>query len=134
MGLTYFGHPVACAAALTNIDIIARENLLDHVREVGPHLQETAKSLLNLPIVGDVRGSHLMLGIDLVSDKHTKAPLEPCDQIPARIFKGCMDRGVIVRPVGDRIVVSPPLIISTNQCDGIIEAISASIQDVLAGR
>ena len=102
MGLTYFGHPVACAAALKNIEIMERENLLEHVREVGPYLQESAKSLMNLPIVGDVRGSHLMLGVDLVSDKASKAPIDGA--AGEAIFRRCVARCVIVRPVGTRLV------------------------------
>ncbi len=132
MGLTYFGHPVACAAALKNIEIMETESLLPHVQEVGPYLQETAKSLLNLPVVGDVRGSHLMLGIDLVSDKSTRAPLG--GGASEEIFKGCIERGVIVRPVGDRLVISPPLIISKEQCDEIVEAVSGAIKDYLDRR
>ncbi|QIE44630.1 aminotransferase [Pseudohalocynthiibacter aestuariivivens] len=130
MGLTYFGHPVACAAALKNIEIMERENILEHVREVGPYLQESAKSLMNLPIVGDVRGSHLMLGVDLVKDKGTKEAIG--DGVGEKIFQGCLKRGVIVRPVGDRMIVSPPLIISKEECDEIVAAISGAIKDYLA--
>ncbi|MBO6637591.1 MAG: aminotransferase [Roseitalea sp.] len=132
MGLTYFGHPVACAAALKNIEIMDRENLLDNARQVGTYLQETAQSLLNLEIVGDVRGRHLMLGIDLVADKRTKAPLPQDAGAAQSIFKKCLERGVIVRPVGDRIIVSPPLIINKDQCDALIGAISASIAEFRA--
>ncbi len=134
MGLTYFGHPVACAAALKNIEIMDRENLLGNATEVGPYLQESAKSLLNLPIVGDVRGSHLMMGIDLVADKTTKASLPLSDKAAGTVFRKCVERGVVVRPVGDRIVLSPPLIISKDQCDQIIETISESITEYLAER
>ncbi|WP_371225617.1 aminotransferase [Roseovarius sp. 2305UL8-3] len=132
MGLTYFGHPVACAAALKNIEIMEREQMLPHVQEVGPYLQDAAKSLMNLPVVGDVRGSHLMLGIDLVADKGTKAPLG--GGASEKIFKGCVERGVIVRPVGDRIVISPPLIITKEQCDEVIEALSGAIKDYVEAR
>jgi adenosylmethionine-8-amino-7-oxononanoate aminotransferase len=132
MGFTYFGHPVACVAALKNIEIIERENLLGNARDIGAYLQEAAKSLLNLAIVGDVRGSHLMLGIDLVADKQTKAPMAVGQQAGAKVFKGCLDRGVIVRPVGDRIVISPPLVITRKQCDEIIDALSGSIKEFMA--
>lgn len=134
MGFTYFGHPVACAAALKNIEIIEREDLLGNARVVGPYLQESAKSLLNLPIVGDVRGSHLMMGIDLVANKQTKAPLDLDEKASTKIFKGCLDRGVIVRPVGDRIIISPPLVITKEECDDIINAVAGSIKDFLAER
>jgi len=134
MGLTYFGHPVACAAALKNIEIMDRENLLGNAKEMGHYLQESAKSLLNLPLVGDVRGSHLMMGIDLVADKATKTPLPLSDKAAGAVFRKCIERGVIVRPVGDRIVLSPPLIINKKQCDQIVETISESITEFLAER
>lgn len=134
MGLTYFGHPVACAAALKNIEIIEREALLENARQVGPYLQEAAKSLLNLPIVGDVRGSHLMLGVDLVADKATKEPIGMHEKAAETIFNKCIERGVIVRPVGNRIVVSPPIVISKDECDLIVEAIGGAIKDFISNR
>lgn len=129
MGLTYFGHPVACAAALKNIEIMERENLLGNASTVGAHFQQAAKSLLALDIVGDVRGMGLMLGVDLVADKATKAPLPGAAEA---IFKGCVDRGIMVRPLGGRIIISPPLIINVAQCDAIIAAITGAAQDYLA--
>ncbi len=130
MGLTYSGHPVACAAALKNIEIMERERLLANAARVGAYLQQAAKALLDLDIVGDVRGMGLMLGVDLVADKATKAPLGGASE---QIFKGCVDRGVIVRPVGSRIIVSPPLVIDTAQCDMIVGAIMGATQDYMAG-
>ena len=132
MGLTYFGHPVACAAALKNIEILERENLPGNARDVGRHLQEAAKSLLDIPIVGDVRGRGLMLGIDLVEDKATKAPIT--GNASDHIFRSCLERGVIVRPVGSRIIISPPLVVTTADCDVIIAALSESITEFAANR
>jgi adenosylmethionine-8-amino-7-oxononanoate aminotransferase len=134
MGLTYFGHPVACAAALTNIDIMEREKLLPHAAKTGAYLQQKAKSLLAHDIVGDVRGAGLMLGIDLVADKATKQPLPACEKATETIFHGCVERGVIVRPVGNRIILSPPLIVSEAECDTIISAISEAIAAFTASR
>src|SRR5262249_14390588 len=73
-GFTYSAHPVACAAGLKNLEIIERENLLGHVKSLGPYFQERMASLLDLPVVGDVRGSHLMVCVECVSDKATKEP------------------------------------------------------------
>lgn len=134
MGLTYFGHPVACAAALENIAIMERENLLANAARSGAHLQRAARALLAHDIVGDVRGHGLMLGVDLVSDKKTKAPMPVAENAAERIFQGCVDRGVVVRPVGSRLIVSPPLIIDTAQCDTIITAMSEAIAEFQAGR
>lgn len=128
MGLTHFGHPVACAAALKNIEIMERESLLAHAARVGAHLQKAEQVLRRHEIVGDVRGMGLMLGVDLAADRATKAPLAEASE---QVFKGCTDRGVVVRPVGSRIIISPPLIIDTVQCDTIVAAIDAAIQDYL---
>ena len=73
-----------------------------------------------------------MLGIDLVEDKTTKAPIT--GNATGAIFKTCVERGVIVRPVGSRIVISPPLILSTKDCDTIISALSESITEFVANR
>ncbi|MEO1293721.1 MAG: aminotransferase class III-fold pyridoxal phosphate-dependent enzyme, partial [Pseudomonadota bacterium] len=134
MGLTYFGHPVACAAALKNIEIMGGEGMLDNAKTVGPYLQETARSLLNLPIIGDVRGSHLMLGIDLVDDKQAKTPLPVMENAAERILQKCIQRGVIVRPVGSRLVISPPLIITKEECDTLIGVVSEAIMEFVSER
>ncbi|MDE0347864.1 MAG: aminotransferase [Boseongicola sp.] len=128
MGLTYFGHPVACAAALKNIEIMERESLLPNSATVGEFFQSDAQRLCNLPYVGDVRGKGLMLAVDLVADKASKAPLPVNARAGERVFKKCVDNGVIVRPIGDRIVLSPPIIISTDQCSEIVDAIGDAIQ------
>lgn len=128
MGLNYFNHPVACAAALKNIEIMERGNLLGSPATVGAHLQLAAKALSDLDIVGDVRGMGLTLGIDLVADRSTKAPLQGASEA---IFKGCVERGVIVRPVGSRIILSPPLVIDKAECDTIITAIAAAAEDYM---
>jgi putrescine---pyruvate transaminase len=134
MGLTYFGHPVACAAALENIAILERENLLENATKTGAHLQESARSLAALDIVGDVRGQGLMLAVDLVDDKSTKAPMPTGENAAETIFKRCIDLGVVVRPVGSRIIVSPPLVINTEQCDVIVAAINEAIDGYMAAR
>jgi putrescine---pyruvate transaminase len=72
----------------------------------------------------------LMLGIDLVAGRTTKAPLGGAAEA---IFKGCVERGVIVRPVGSRIILSPPLVVDKAECDTIIAAIMAASQDYMTG-
>ena len=76
-GFTYSGHPVCCAAGLKNIEIMEREDICGHVREVGPYLEEQLDTLRDLPIVGDVRGSHFMMCVENVADKETKALFAP---------------------------------------------------------
>ncbi|WP_308917976.1 aminotransferase [Jannaschia sp. LMIT008] len=129
MGLTYWGHPVSCAAALENIRIMEEEDLPGNARDVGPHLQEAGRSLLNLRSVGDVRGSHLMMGVDLVADKATKAPAMGMSK---KVFDACLKRGVVVRPTGTRIILSPPLIITKDQADEIVDVLRDAIREVEA--
>ena len=130
MGYTYTAHASSCAAALKNLDIIEEENLCAHIREVGPYLQQRAVVLDGLPIVGDVRGSHFMLGVELVSEKASKQSFDPSDNVTDRVFKKCIEKGVVVRPVGDTIVISPPLTLTSEQCDQIIEVLGESIDEV----
>ena len=129
-GFTYSGHPVACAAALKNIEIMESEGLCEHVQEVGPYFLAQAKKLEALSIVGDVRGSHLMVGIELVQDKATKASFPYDLAVTHRIFKKCLELGVVVRPVGNVIVLSPPLIITKEQTDILFKAIEEGIKVV----
>lgn len=130
MGFTYSGHAVACAAALQNIEILQRENICDHVKAVGPYFAEQMKTLESLPIVGDVRGSHLMMGIELVSDKMTKESFDVSHRVSDRVFDKCRDKGVIVRPVGSLIILSPPLILDKAHCDTIVSTLAESIDEV----
>lgn len=128
-GFTYSGHPVACAAALKTIEIMKREDILAQVRRVGPYLQERARALTRHEIVGDVRGDHLMLGIELVRDRETRKGFIAADGAAHKVFEACRARGVIVRPVGNVIVVSPPLIFTEQNVDVLIAALDASIEE-----
>ena len=85
---------------------------------------------MDLSIVGDVRGSHFMLGIELVSDKLTKQSFDPSVGITNRVFKHCLERNVMVRPVGNTIVLSPPLILTKVECDTIVDVLHTSIEEV----
>ncbi|QFT60804.1 L-Lysine-8-amino-7-oxononanoate aminotransferase (plasmid) [Sulfitobacter sp. THAF37] len=127
MGLTYWGHPVACAAALKNVEIMENEGMLANAASSGAYLQKTAQRLADLPGVGDVRGHGLMLAVDMVADKQTRAGMDPALGCGQRIFQKCVERGVIVRPVGDRLVLSPPLIITPEQCDRIVDVLGEAI-------
>ncbi len=132
MGFTYSGHAVACAAALKNIEIIERENICQHVRDTGPTLLKELEVLKELPIVGDVRGSHYMVGIELVANKATKAGFDGSVSSAQRVFKRCLNRGVIVRPVGNVIVLSPPLIFQAEHCRQLATTLYDSISETAA--
>lgn len=130
MGYTYSGHPVACAAALKSIEIMEREDIPGHIREVGPYFREQAGKLIDLPIVGDVRGSHFMVGIELVQDKSAKEGFDVSVAAAQRVFKACLERGVIIRPIGNLIVLSPPLTLEKSHIDTLMSALKDSILEV----
>ena len=127
MGLTYFGHPVACRAALKNIEIIERETLLKNTREVGRLFQQMGRQLMSLDHVGDVRGMGLMLAVDLVKDKASKTPFPQSAGVADRVFRKCLDALLIVRPVGDRIILSPPLIINEQETLHVFEILTEAV-------
>ena len=127
-GFTYSGHPVACAAGLKNIEIMEREGICAHVRDIGPYLEEQLASLLQYPIVGDVRGSHFMMCIENVADKETKALLPEEIAIGNRIAAHCQSRGLIVRPIAHLNILSPPLILNREQIDTMVDVLHESIR------
>jgi adenosylmethionine-8-amino-7-oxononanoate aminotransferase len=131
LGYTYSGHPVACAAGLKNIEILEQEKICEHVREKGPYLEEKLNTLRDLPIIGDVRGSHFMMGVESVKDPETKEVFPKETMIGTRIAKKCQEAGVLVRPVGNFNVISPPLILTQNQIDELVEALRKGIEAVV---
>ena len=129
LGYTYTAHPVACAAALKNLEIMEREDIPGRIRDLGPYFMEQIKCLTEFDIVGDVRGSHFMIGIELVQDKANKESFPGSVGIADRVFKRCLERGVVVRPVGSTIILSPPLILEKKQIDTIVLALLESISE-----
>ena len=134
-GFTYSGHPVCCAAGLANLEILEREDLCRRVRELGPYFEKQLGTLLDLPLVGDVRGSHFMLCVENVADKESRALLPDEVRIAHRIFAHCRERGVLVRPLGHLNVLSPPLVLSRDEIDELVgvlrESIRATADDLL---
>ncbi len=127
-GFTYSGHPVACAAALKNIEIIEREGLLEHVREVGPYFQARLAELNGLPVVAEVRGLGLMAGVECAISRASGEPPALERQIGARIDRHCQALGLMVRPLVNMCVMSPPLIITKGQVDALVEALRTGIE------
>ena len=130
-GFTYSGHSVSCAAGLKTIEIMERDDICGYVREVGPYFEEQLNTLLEHPIVGDVRGSHFMMCIENVADKETKALLPDEAEIGNRIARHCQSRGVIVRPIAHLNVMSPPLVLTRRQIDTMVEALHESIRETM---
>jgi adenosylmethionine-8-amino-7-oxononanoate aminotransferase len=127
-GYTYSGHPVACAAALANIEVIEKEGLLERVREISPYFLSRLKELEELPIVGEVRGQGLVACIDCVADKQSRNPLRLDYEVGNRIDRHCQALGLIVRPMINMCVMSPPLVIARHQIDRMVDILREGIE------
>lgn len=122
-GYTYSGHPVSCAVAMANIDIIEREGLVERTREeTGPYLKNALRQLCDdHPLVGEVRGAGLIFGLQLVRDKATREFFAKEDEPAVRCRDHCLEHNLIMRAVGQSMVICPPLIISRNEMDELVE-------------
>ena len=130
-GFTYSGHPVACAAGLKNIEIIEREDLCGHVRETGPYFERALATLADLNIVGSVRGRRFMLAVEFVRDKATKQNFDTTVEVGRRVAMEAYRRGLVARNIGDFIILSPPLTLTKDQINWIVETLRASILAVM---
>ncbi len=129
-GYTYSGHPVACAAALKNIEIMEREDLLGNAARVGALFEARMKELAALPIVGDVRGRKLMICVENVADKATKALLPDETDVGKRISDASEAMGLMVRPIAHLNVMSPPLIVTEDDVDFVGRTLEKAIRQV----
>jgi putrescine aminotransferase len=132
-GFTYSGHPVSCAAALKTIEILKSEDIFANVRNVGPYLQDRLQRLRRHEIVGDVRGDHLMAGIELVRDRQQRTGFAPELGAAHQVFLAARKRGVIVRPVGNVLVLSPPLIFTRDEVDETVDALDGALAEATPG-
>ena len=110
-GLTYTSHPIGCAVALKNLDLL-EGGVLDHARDVAPYFQARLKTLEELPLVGEVRGIGLMGCVECVADRESQDPLQLDKEVGKRIDPHCQALGLLVRPLINMCVMSPPLIIT----------------------
>jgi putrescine aminotransferase len=127
-GFTYSGHPVVCAAALANLDILEREKLVARSRTMGRYLARKLERLRRHPVVGDIRCVGLMAAVELVRDQESReaAPAE----FTARVRSMGLSRGVIVRASGNILALCPPLIIKEREIDRLVAALDEAIEAV----
>ena len=132
-GYTYSAHPVAAAAALATLKILVDEDIPGQVARISPPFQQRLRGLVQRhAFVGDVRGKGLMLGIEMVADPATKAPLPKTSDIPARVARAAYRRGLMVRVSGANLILSPPLVISADELDFLCSVLEAAFDDVAA--
>ncbi|MBI5838553.1 MAG: aspartate aminotransferase family protein [Chloroflexi bacterium] len=126
-GYTYSGHAMACAVGLKNLEIMERENYPARARDLGKRLLDGLKTLSEFPFVGDVRGLGLVCGVEIVSNKETKA----ADAGQAmKIFKAAQERGLRTRPLGNTLAFAPPLMINEEEVDEIVKRLGAAMDGV----
>jgi putrescine aminotransferase len=131
-GYTYSGHPVACAVALANIDILEHEGLVDRVRnETGPYLAEKYAELAKHPLVGGAETLGLMAGFVLMRDKENHVTFDE-ELAVGMICRGhCFANGLIMRAVGDRMIIAPPLVTTKVQIDEMMALIRLCLDKTL---
>jgi putrescine---pyruvate transaminase len=135
-GYTYSGHPVACAVALANLRLIRERGLVERVRDdVGPYLARAYAQLAEHPLVGEAQSCGLMGALLLVQDKHGPrggTPFPPERELGMVCRGHCFREGLIMRAVGDRMIVAPPLVITRAQIDEMVALIRRCLDLTLA--
>ena len=127
---TYSLHPVCCAVALKNLDILERENLVARSAVLGERLQSGLRQLESLPGVGEVRGLGLMAAVELAADKQG-TPLPAPLMGTSKVVSEARTRGLLTRYRGDSILISPPMVVTEEQVDRIVNILGAAIKAVL---
>ena len=132
-GHTYSGHPVAAAAALAALDILEREDVVGNVARLGPYFMERLKALqARHALIGDVRGVGLMVCLELVSDRATRATLSRGAKQVSQVAREAYRRGAMIRTSGANIILSPALTISREQLDLLCDALDGAFGAVPA--
>jgi 4-aminobutyrate--pyruvate transaminase len=131
-GFTYSGHPVPAAVAIETLKIYDELEIGAHVGSVGPHMQrELRRRFADHPLVGEVRGTGLIAAVEFVTDKAKRVNFDPKLKVGARLTKLCEENGVIGRAVmNDSLCFSPPLVISTEEIDEMLNRVSKSIDEL----
>lgn len=132
-GYTYSGHPVACAVGLANLRLIRREGLVERVRDdVGPYLAEQFRALADHPLVGEAQTCGLMGALQIVKDKADNTSFDPALEVGMICRGHCFGNGLIMRAVGDRMIIAPPLVITRAQIDEMVALIRLCFDKTLA--
>ena len=129
-GHSYTGNPLACSAALASLRLFERDQTLKKLQAKIDFLKEQLAAFSGLPHVGDVRQKGFMVGIELVKDRATKAPYPLEEKVGMRVIQEARRRGVVIRPLGDVIVMMPPLSIAMDHLQQLVETAFHSVEKV----
>ena len=132
-GFTYSGHPVSAAIALECLKIYEERDVVERVRRLGPRLLGGLRERFeDHPLVGEVRGVGFMAGVELVEDRALKKRFDPDLGVGSYCMQKALDRGVVLRALGDTIAFSPPLIIKESEIDMALDRFGAALADTAA--
>jgi len=127
-GYTYSGHPASAAVARETIAVMKREGIVERVRDdIGPYFQQALASLLDHPLVGEVRGVGLLGAVELTGDKTGRSEVAPVGSLATPVRNLCFANGLVTRAVRDCLVFSPPLVITHAEVDELIEILRRCI-------
>jgi adenosylmethionine-8-amino-7-oxononanoate aminotransferase len=129
-GHTYTGNPLGCAAALATLGIFERERVLEGVQPKIAYLRERLKDFLSLPHVSDIRHLGFMVGIELVEDKQERRNYSAEQRIGHKVILEARKRNVLIRPLGDIIILMPPLSISDEELNLLLDLVYESIRAI----
>lgn len=132
-GHSFTGNPLGCAVALANLRLMEERNLVAEVARKAEHLSELLQPLAREPQVGEIRQKGLMVGIELVRDKDTKEPYHWNERIGVRVCKIAREKGLLTRPLGNVIVLIPPLVSTREELSDMVSILFESIAEVTCG-
>jgi adenosylmethionine-8-amino-7-oxononanoate aminotransferase len=130
-GHSFTGNALGCAAALANLEIFEKEQVLARVARTSAHLAKLLEELRGRPCVGDIRQRGLMVGIELVRDRATRTPFDPRDRVGHLVCMAVRKHGIILRPLADTVVIMPPLSVNERELDAIVDALAKALEEVV---
>ncbi|MBI5420075.1 MAG: adenosylmethionine--8-amino-7-oxononanoate transaminase [Deltaproteobacteria bacterium] len=131
-GHSYTANPLGCAAALATLGIFEREDVLGHVSALSHAMAKALGALAGRPNVGDIRQKGLMAGIEIVADRGTKERFPPDRKIGQQVVRKAREKGIIIRPLGDVIVLMPPLSSTVKEIKALVDAVTWAVDEVLS--
>lgn len=131
-GFTYGGHPLSCAMGLKTIEIYEKRDIVGHVRSVMPRFAERLRQFADSPLVGEVRVKGLLGALELVADKKTRQSFEPEKRVATRVADAAERHGLIVRALGDTVVLCPPMIIKEDEIDTVFDLLRKALDEIEA--
>lgn len=129
-GHTFTGNPLACATALTNLSLYKKYKLISRIKKRAIQIQSRIDEISNLGLVGDTRHKGMLMGIELVSNKKTKTPVSPQKRLPQKIFIEAKKHGIYQRTLGNIVMVIPPLAITEQELDYLLDGIIKTIRNI----